>query len=46
VVNDVTFKYNAQYIGKKKQAEDGVGKAVEYIQALLEKDSPFTGAVL
>jgi sterol 3beta-glucosyltransferase len=46
VVNDVSFKYNAQNTGKKMQAEDGVGKAVGYIQAFLEKNSPFTGTVL
>ncbi len=46
LTNNPTFNHNAQNIGAKLQAEDGVSIAVGYIRAFLETNPPVPGAEL
>ncbi len=45
VINDPGYKNNAQNMGKKLQAEDGVGKAVNIIHTFLDAGSPITSSI-
>jgi UDP:flavonoid glycosyltransferase YjiC (YdhE family) len=45
-VNDPTLRRNAKVLADRLQMEDGVGKAVRYIQAFLETKENFSKVLL